>query len=131
MNGNRLVAPSIIISLAAIIAVVILTITFKNIKSENQSINATGSAKQIIISDLGVLHGTISVNAPSAKEAYQLLQSEKPVLINYLTKQGFPEKEIEFQTLNSYANYMYNQNGQQIGISHYTASQMIRVSSPD
>jgi len=131
MNENRLVIPSIIISLAAIVAVVILASTFKNIKSENQSINTTGSAKKVIISDLGVLNGTISVNAPSAKEAYQLLQSEKPVLINYLTKQGFTEKGIEFQTLNNYANYMYNQNGQQIGVSSYTASQMVRVSSPD
>jgi len=38
---------------------------------------------------------------------------------------------IEFQTINNYANYQYNQNGQQIGISSYTTSQMISISSTD
>jgi len=131
MNGNRLVAPALIISFAALIATIILAVTFKNIKSENQSINTTGSAKKVIVSDLGVLHGTISVNASSPKDAYQLLQSQKPILVSYLNNQGFAEKDIEFQTINSYANYTYNQNGQQAGISSYTSSQMIRISSPD
>ena len=120
-----------IISVAAIIAIAILAITFKNIKSENQSINTTGSAKKVIVSDLGVLHGTISVSATTAVEAYQLLQSQKPILVSYLGEKGFSEKDIEFQTLNSYANYMYNQNGQQLGISSYTASQTISISSTD
>lgn len=44
MNKNHFIAPALIISIAAIIAIVILAITFKNIKSENQSINTTGSA---------------------------------------------------------------------------------------
>src|SRR5690606_41012471 len=94
---------------------IILAVTFKNIKSENQSINTTGSAKKVIVSDLGVLHGTISVSAATAKEAYQLLQTQKPILVSYLREKGFSEKDIEFQTVNSYPNYMYNQNGQQLG----------------
>jgi len=131
MNGNRLVAPALIISLTALIATIVLAVTFKNIKSENQSINTTGSAKKVIVSDLGVLNGTISVNASSPKDAYQLLQSQKPILVSYLNKEGFAAKDIEFQTINSYANYTYNQNGQQVGISSYTSSQMVRISSPD
>src|SRR5690606_38821873 len=39
--------------------------------------------------------------------------------------------DIEFKTMNSYANYYYNQNGQQTGISSYTATQMLTVSSTD
>ncbi len=44
--------------------------TFK----EDQSINTTGSAKKIIVSDLGILRGMLSVEAASSKDAYQKLQ---------------------------------------------------------
>lgn len=131
MNRNRFIIPALIISLAAIIATTILAITFKNIKSVDQIINATGSAKKVIVSDLGILRGMLSVEAASPKEAYQKLQAQKPLVITYLKNAGFQEDSIEFQTVNSYANYMYNQNGQQIGISSYTTSQMLSISSMD
>lgn len=131
MNGNRFIAPALIIGLAAVIATFILAITVTNIKSNDQSITTTGSAKQVIVSDLGILRGTINVQAASPKEAYQQLQAEKPIVLNYLKSKGFSEDSIEFQTSNTYANYQYNQNGQQIGISSYTTSQSISVSSTD
>lgn len=131
MDRNRFIIPTLIISLAAIIATSILAITVKNIKSEDQSINTTGSAKKVIVSDLGILRGTLNVEAASPKEAYQKLQAQKPIVISYLKNAGFKEDSIEFQTVNSYANYMYNQNGQQVGISSYTTSQMMSISSTD
>lgn len=131
MNGNRFSAPALIIGLAAVIATIILAITATNIKTNDQSITTTGSAKQVIVSDLGILRGTINVQAASPKEAYQQLQAEKPIVLNYLKSKGFSEDSIEFQTSNTYANYQYNQNGQQIGISSYTTSQSISVSSSD
>lgn len=131
MNGNRFVAPALILGLAAVIATSIVAITFNHVKNNDQSITTTGSAKQVIVSDLGILRGTISVQGASAKEAYQALQGEKPIVLNYLKSKGFPETAIEFQTSTSYANYLYNQNGVQIGISSYTSSQSISVSSSD
>lgn len=131
MNRNRFVAPALIIGIAAVIATLIIAITAANIKDNDQSITTTGSAKQVIVSDLGVLRGTISVEASSPKEAYQQLQAEKPIVLNYLKGKEFSEDSIEFQTSNTYANYQYNQNGQQIGISSYTTSQSISVSSTD
>jgi hypothetical protein len=131
MNGNRFIAPALIVGLAAVIATFILAITVTNIKSNDQSITTTGSAKQVIVSDLGILRGTINVQAASPKEAYQQLQAEKPIILNYLKSNGFSEDSIEFQTSNTYANYQFNQNGQQIGISSYTTSQSISVSSTD
>lgn len=131
MNRNRFIIPALIISLAAIIATTILAITVKNIKSEDQSINTTGSAKKVIVSDLGILRGTLSVEAASPKEAYQKLQAQKPIVISYLKNAGFKEDSVEFQTVNSYANYRYDQNGRQIGVSSYSTSQMISISSTD
>lgn len=131
MDRNRFVAPALIIGIAAVIATCILAITASKIKSNDQSITTTGSAKQVIVSDLGIMRGSISVQASSAMEAYRQLQAEKPIVLNYLKENGFSEDSIEFQTSNTYANYQYNQNGQQIGVSSYTTSQSVSVSSTD
>src|SRR5690606_31746274 len=118
--------PALILRIAAVVATFIVAITFSNIRDNDQSITTTGSATQVIVSDLGILRGTITVQAGSPKEAYQQLQAEKPLVLNYLISKGFSEGAIEF-----HANYMYNQNGQQIGVSSYTTSQTISVSSTD
>lgn len=131
MNRNRFVLPALIISIAAIIATIIMAIGVKNIRNNDESINTTGSAKKVIVSDLAILNGSLTVTAPSQKEAYQQLQAQKPTVISYLEGKGFAEKDIELHTINSYANYYYNQNGQMAGISSYTASQVFSISSPD
>lgn len=131
MNQNRFIAPAFILGLASVIATSIVAITFSTIKDNDQSITTTGSAKQVIISDLGIMRGTISVQGQTAKEAYQELQAQKPIVVRYLQSKGFAEESIEFQTTNSYPNYQYNQNGVQVGISSYVASQTLSVSSTD
>src|SRR5690606_2448432 len=131
MKSNYLVIPALIIAVAALIATTIVAITFKNIKSENQSINTTGSARTVIVSDLGVLNGSLSSTAGSPSEAYQELRRQSPFLINYLKEKGFEESKTEFKTISQYPNYSYNQNGQQMGIMSYTATQMISITSSD
>lgn len=129
MNSNRFVLPSIIIGLAAIIATFIIANGFNNIRNNDETITATGSAKKLIVSDLAILSGTLSTNASSSAEAYNQLQSQKPVLIKYLTDNGFPEADIDFQTINTHPNYYYDENGRNRGISSYTSSQSFRLSS--
>ncbi|WP_118194727.1 SIMPL domain-containing protein [Albibacterium indicum] len=129
MNSNRFVLPSIIIGLAAIIATFILANGFNNIRNNDETITATGSAKKLIVSDLAILSGTLSANASSSAEAYNQLQSQKPTLIKYLTDNGFPEEDIDFQTINTYPNYYYDENGRNRGISSYSSSQTFRLSS--
>jgi hypothetical protein len=131
MNSNHLVMPALIIAVAALIATAIVAITFTNIKSENQSINTTGSARKVIVSDLGVLNGSLSATADSPSEAYQELRRQSPFVVSYLKEKGFEENKIEFKTISQYPNYSYNQNGQQMGIISYTATQMISITSPD
>lgn len=129
MNRNRFVLPTIIIGVAAIIATFILANGFNNIRNNDEIITATGSAKKVIVSDLAVLSGTLSANTGSSVEAYNELQAQKPTLIKYLTNEGFSEEDIDFQTINSYPNYYYDENGRNRGISSYTASQTFRLSS--
>lgn len=131
MNRNRFIAPALIFSLSLVLATIVLALTLKSIKSADQTINTTGSAKKVIVSDLGILNGTIMIEGQSAVEAYQSLQAQKPKVIAYLKGKGFSGDKIDFQTSNQYANYYYNENGQQAGIRSYTASQSLRVESTD
>lgn len=131
MNRNRFIAPALLFSLAVVLATIVLSLTLKSIKSADQTINTTGSAKKVIVSDLGVLKGTITIEGQSPVDAYQSLQAQKPKVTAYLKSKGFGEDKIEFQPSNQYANYLYNDNGQQVGIRSYTVSQSLRVESTD
>jgi len=131
MSQNRLVLPAAIIAIAAVLSTFIISAAMRKIKSDNQTINATGSAKKVIVSDLGIFRGTITVEGSTASEAYQALQKQKPIIVNYLKGKGFQEEKINFQTINNYPNYYYNQNGVQTGIRSYTASQTLDIQSAD
>lgn len=131
MKNNQLVLPAVILSLALLIAMLIFSGTWKKVGAAEQTINVTGSAKKLIVSDLAVIRGSLSAEAETAKDAYQKLQSQKPVLLAYLAKHGFTEKDIDFKTTNSYPNYNYNNNGMQVGVRSYSINQMIEFESKD
>jgi hypothetical protein len=132
MNKNNLFIPSIIIAISLIICSIIFTSTWKSNYASNQTINVTGSAKKEITSDLGVLKGSISARSSTAEGAYKALMKQKPILISYLSANGFPENKIEFFTINSYAIYEIGANGHQTGrIIAYNYSQRIKVKSTD
>lgn len=131
MKNNTLILPSIILALALLISVLIFSGTWKKVKSSDQTINVTGSAKKLIISDLGILRGNLTLEAATAKEAYQQLQLQKPILVAYLKQNGFDEKKLDFKTISNYANYYYSNNGMQTGIRSYTVSQMVELESND
>lgn len=130
-NKNDFIYPSIILAIAFVVATVIVATTLASIKGNDQTITTTGSAKQSIVSDLGILNGSISVTGSSAKETYQSIQTQLPVVLEFLKSKGFSADSIEIQTFSSYPNYQYNQNGVQVGIVSYTGSQGIRVASSD
>ncbi len=131
-NRNNLIIPASIISVSFIIGVVIFVLTWKSNYLMNQTINVTGSAKKEIISDLGVLKGTLTSTAPTAEMAYKELQQEKPVIISYLNSKGFPENKIEFHTINTFPVYEIGANGYQTGnIKAYTYNQRIEIQSED
>ncbi|MGB4400707.1 MAG: SIMPL domain-containing protein [Daejeonella sp.] len=135
-NNNKaykryLVTPAVILGLSLIISTLIFSGAWRKIKSENQTITVTGSAKKVIVSDLGILRGTIIVEAATASDAYRDLQLQKPVLLAYLKRKGFDDDKVNYQTINSYPNFNFNAQGQNMGIRSYSASQMIDISSSD
>ena len=131
-NKNNNLLPFGILSIALVLCSIIFVTAWKANYSSNQTITVTGSAKKDIISDLGILRGAITVEAPTAESAYQELKGQKPILIAYLASNGFPEKEIEFFTMNSYPIYEMSLAGYQTNkVRAYNYSQRIEIKSND
>jgi hypothetical protein len=129
---NGLFLPAVIIGISFIIGVVFFTNAWKSSQSANQTISVTGPAKKEIVSDLGFLRGTISVQSSTSESAFAELNRQKPILISYLERQGFPKDKIEFNTINSYPVYEMSDQGYQTGrINGYVYSQRIEIQSTD
>jgi len=131
-KNNHLFLPAVIIGVSFIIGVVFFTNAWKSSQSANQTISVTGSAKKEIVSDLGFLRGTISVQSSTSESAFAELNRQKPIVISYLERKGFPKDKIEFNTISSYAVYEMSDQGYQTGrINGYVYSQRIEVQSTD
>lgn len=130
-RNNNLV-PFLILGISLILSIVLIVTTWKSNYSSNQTITVTGSAKKDITSDFGILRGSISVEAPTAEMAFQELKRQKPILITYLAANGFPVKEIELFTMNSYPIYELNASGYQTNkVRAYNYNQRIEIKSTD
>jgi hypothetical protein len=120
-DRNNLIISVSIFAVALILCAVIVTATWRSNNSASQTITVTGSAKKEIVSDLGILRGSIA----------ELLR-QKPLLASYLKSQGFPEDKIEFLTVNSYAVYEMGANGYQTqNVIGYVYNQRMEVVSND
>ena len=126
---NRFIIPASIFGLAIMLSVTIFSLTWKGVKSENQTINVTGSAKKSIVSDLGILRLSVNVDEVNQLEAYQQLKKQVPMLMNYLLANGFEKNRMNTMVMNIYPNFLYNEAGNQIGIRSFTGNQTIEVQS--
>jgi hypothetical protein len=130
-DKNPIVSAAVIFSIAFLIVGFIMSSTWKQHIRSNQTITVTGSAKKDIISDLGILKGSLNSRATTAQEAYRQLVNQKPALIAYLSKYGFTQDKINFQTVISTPLYEmvngYNTNN----IIGYSYSQRIEIQSND
>lgn len=129
---NDLFLPAVLIGISFIIGVVVFTNAWKSNQQANQTISVTGSAKKEIVSDLGFLRGTISVQSSTSENAYAELNRQKPILISYLNSKGFSKDKIEFFTINNYPVYEMSEQGYQTGrIIGYVYSQRMEIQSSD
>lgn len=132
MNENKFIIPSIIISIALLFVAIIVTQTWSSNYKSNQTITVTGSAKREIVSDLGILRGTITTRSFSSMDAYKMLQSQKPILLSYFEKNGFPKDKVIFYTINSYPIYEISSTGNQTNnIIGYVYNQRVEIQSND
>ncbi len=131
-KNNHLFLPAVIIGISFILGVIVFTGAWKASQRANQTISVTGSAKKEIVSDLGFLRGTISVQSSTSESAFSELNRQKPVLVAYLESKGFSKDKIEFFTINNYPVYEMSDQGYQTGrVIGYVYSQRIEIQSPD
>jgi uncharacterized protein len=131
MNNSSFTLPAIILAVGLLLSVVVFSYVWNASKSADQTITVTGSAKKDIVSDLGILRGTIAIEAPTADAAYRALKAQKPILLEYLSGQGFAEDKVNFFTVINNPVFDYNQDGSQGRLRGYSYSQRMEISSVD
>ncbi|MCK7525433.1 MAG: SIMPL domain-containing protein [Ignavibacteriales bacterium] len=68
----------------------------------------------------------------TSESAFAELNRQKPILVSYLEKKGFPKDKIEFNTINNYPVYEMSEQGYQTGrVIGYIYSQRIEIQSSD
>ncbi len=129
---NQSILSASILGISLIISVVLIVSAWRSNYNTNQIIRVTGSANMKITSDLGILRGTLTAKAATARQAYKKLQEQLPVLLEYFKSKGFPKNKIAFSPVNRYPIYKLNSNGYSTGIiSSYNYSQRMEINSKD
>jgi uncharacterized protein len=123
---------AIILSLGIIISSVIVINGIANIKSKQNVVTVTGSAKKQIKSDFVVWRGTYSAQAPMLSDVYVKLKEETDKVKNYLIGKDIDEKNIVFSSISMIQNYQTQPNGQMTSkIESYRLMQTVEISSKD
>lgn len=103
-----------------------------NLRSNQNTIRVTGSAKKQIKSDLVKWTGNFSASAKDLKEAYKALQNSKKIVKDYFLSKGLNEKDFVFSSIQTVTNYEVLPNGVYTKkIDSYTLVQSIQVTSHD
>ena len=95
-------------------------------------ITVTGSYSQNVTSDNGRLEFAITTRKATKLEAYNTLNKQRPIVIDYLKKQGFASDEIEVKAFTSYNTYKLAPNGMSTNeVAYFNATQHFSVKSKD
>ena len=125
---------SIIIGLAIIIAIAILSRTYKNRNRSNDIINVTGLGKKDFTADLIVWSATFSKKHNDLPLAYAALKEDRDLVIKYLNAQKINGKEIVFSAvdIDKEFSHTYDEKGNQHSeFTGYRLSQKVEIESKD
>lgn len=123
---------AVILSIGLIISSTIVIRGFVDIKSKENSISITGSAKKQFKSDFVVWRGTYSAQATKLPDAYAALKTETTKVNNYLKSKGLADKEMVYTSINTIPNYTVLANGQpSSNIESYRLMETVEVSSSE
>jgi uncharacterized protein len=121
-----------ILSIGAIGTAGLVTNTWQQNRTLNQTLAVTGSAKRSIKADLGILTGSLAVSGFTQQEANQELASQGKVLTEAFAKEGFPADKIERSPVSLETVFETNENGASTGVVRsYNAYQRYEVRSTD
>ena len=101
---SKRVTSSAVMAFAIIVSACIVAFTWRNNIKSQQTIGVTGSAKRTIVSDIGILRGSIQINAVNPNDGYVQVKNQMPVVIKYLNEAGIKKDQIERFPITSFAN---------------------------
>jgi hypothetical protein len=121
------------LALGLIGATVVGSRALVRVKSEDQTIGVTGSAKRRIRSDLVVWTATVSYKSDTMQGAYKALAAATPKVVAYLKDKGIKPTEIVVDSITTKALHPHGKEGQELEevTTGYTMSQEVRVRSAD
>lgn len=132
MSEKKYLIHVVIFSAVVLLSAIILSSTWRANASSNQNLTVTGSAVKDIVSDLGVLRGSIVAYAPTAVEAFRILNRQRPILMKYLEANGFPAGEVNQFAITSTAAFRLSETGIPTNIiDGYYYNQRFEIRSKD
>lgn len=126
------IIPAFILAASVVGATYLFTGAYREARRSDQTITVTGSSKQEIVSDLGILRGSISVTEVAAADAFRALNEQRPQVLDYLKEKGFDPAKVVVYPLNTQMNYRISETGNYTGqVMSYTYTQRIEVQETD
>lgn len=126
------VAVALILGLSLIASTVVFTGGLKAIKTERNTLDVKGSAKEEIKSDYAVWSGAFSANSADLQGAYVDLENSAKEVKRFLIDKGFTEGDLIFSSVTTTPLNMILPNGMYSNvIESYRLSQTVEIRSND
>jgi hypothetical protein len=136
-GGNAIFNAGFALAVALVLSSIIGAWAIIRVKSRDQTIVVTGSARKRIKSDLVIWRAGVSYEATQLADAYKSLANDVPRVKQYLISKGIPENQITIssitsQTLHAKSKDSYEEGGEDSGrITGYSLKQELEVRSTD
>lgn len=132
MKLNSRITAAIISGLALIMATLLITSTWRSGQQAQQTLTVIGSAKMDMVSDMGVLRGSINTMDIRLTDAITAVMRQQPRVAEFLAAQGIKPQQVEWFPPTSYGNNEFTAQGFQTGrILNYSVSQRFQVKVND
>ncbi|MFN9582546.1 MAG: SIMPL domain-containing protein [Bacteroidota bacterium] len=118
--------------MALIMATLLITSTWRSGQQAQQTLTVIGSAKMDMVSDMGVLRGSINTMDIRLADAITAVMRQQPRVAEFLAAQGIKPQQVEWFPPTSYGNNEFTAQGFQTGrILNYSVSQRFQVKVND
>lgn len=132
MKLNSRITAAVISGLALIMATLLITSTWRSGQQAQQTLTVIGSAKMDIVSDIGVLRGSINTMDVRLTDAIATVMKQQPRVTQFLSAQGIKPQQVEWFPPTSYANNEFTAQGFQTGrILNYSVAQRFQIKLND
>lgn len=135
-NGkSRLVPAAAVLAAGIIAAASIASWAFVHVKSRDQAIVVTGSARRRIKSDLIIWRVGVTASAAGLADAYKAVSRDVPRVKAYLVSKGVPEDQIIISSITTTTVRRAGKDGEGAGltgsVAGYSLQQQLQIRSPE